>query len=169
MVSVNNLAKMDENLQPLIFLDTVTMLANRRKFYEYLNSQWQDLERKGSPLSLLICSFDFSPSINNNSRDKVLQNIAQEMKKVVKRSTDLVARYSKNEFAVILSRTDSKGAIHIGKLIREVIEEVKQNADILNHQSLTMNIGVATVVPSDKITPKSLIDVVEKAIQKSKK
>jgi PleD family two-component response regulator len=41
--------------------------------------------------------------------EKCLQLLATEIKSVVKRSTDLVARYENKKFAVILANTDSQG------------------------------------------------------------
>ncbi len=49
--------------------------------------------------------------------DKCLQLLATEIKSVVKRSTDLVARYENKQFAVILANTDSQGAVYVGTLI----------------------------------------------------
>ena len=166
------LAPFYDNSLPIMFLDAVTKVANRRKFDEYLNYQWKELDSKQLSLSLLLCHFDlseFDHDLNRYKQDQVLQEIAAAIKQVVKRSTDLVARYENNTFAVILSRTDSKGAVHVGKLIREKIDKVKTDTELEDKKSFSLNIGVATVVPSDKVTPKSLISLVEKAIQKSKK
>jgi diguanylate cyclase (GGDEF)-like protein len=165
----HSLVTFNHNLQPIIFLDAMTNVANRRKFDEYLNSQWKELDKKQLPLSLLLCSFDFSPSTNNAVKDQILQEIATQIKSVVKRSTDLIARYENDKFAVILSRTDSKGAVYVGKLIREKIEAVKLDFQLNHNQSFSLNIGVATIVPSEKVTPKTLINLVEQAIIKSKK
>jgi diguanylate cyclase (GGDEF)-like protein len=165
----NALVTVNQNLQPIVLFDTVTRLANRRKFDEYLNSQWQALDKKKLPLSLLLCNFDFSSHENNSIKDEYLQHIAREIKTVVKRSTDLVARYTNQQFAVILCATDSKGAVYVGKLIRQKVEQFKlNNTQFPDSKNYSLHIGVATIVPSDKMTPKHLIDMVEKAIDRAK-
>lgn len=88
-------------------------MANRKKFDEYLNLQWQKLSREKSPISLLLCNVDFFENFlhadDHLKTDKCLQLLATEIKSVVKRSTDLVARYENKKFAVILANTDSQG------------------------------------------------------------
>jgi diguanylate cyclase (GGDEF)-like protein len=155
-----SLVTANQNLQSVVLLDAVTRVANRIKFDEYLNFQWQKLAREKSPLSLLLCNLD-----DNLTADDCLQQIATEIKSVVKRSTDLVARYENENFAVILPSTDSKGAVYVAKLIQEKVDSTKINhPQFRENKSFIFRIGVATVFPSVKMTPNSLIDMVEKAI-----
>ncbi|WP_353929684.1 diguanylate cyclase [Okeanomitos corallinicola TIOX110] len=165
----NALVSVNQSLQPVILFDTITRLANRKKFDEYFNSQWKKLDTKQLPLSLLLCNFDFSQNINNAKKDQILQQLAQAIKSVVKRSSDLVACYENNKFAVILPSTDSKGAVYIGKLIREKIEQVKlDHPQLTGNKDFNLSIGIATIVPSKKMSPQSLIELVEQAIRKAK-
>lgn len=165
----NALVTAGQNLQPAILSNVVNKVANRRKFDDYLNSQWKTLDKKKLPLSLLLCNFDFSNQNNHAIKDEFLQKVAPEIQSVVKRSTDLLARYDDQNFAIILCSTDSKGAVHVGKLIREKVERFKlNNLQFQKDNSISLHIGVATIIPSDKLTPRYLIDMVEKAIYKSK-
>ncbi|TAE61457.1 MAG: diguanylate cyclase [Nostocales cyanobacterium] len=165
----NTLVSANQNLQTVITFDPVTKVANRKTFNEYLNSQWKKLEKKQIPLSLLLCNFDFYEKIDNSLKDQILKELAQNIKSVVKRSTDLFARYDNNKLAVILPSTDSKGAVYLGKLIREQVEKVKINyPQLQGDKNFNLNIGVATIVPSEKMTPQSLIELVEQAIRKAK-
>lgn len=46
-------------LQHLANVDGLTGLANRRRFDNYLNTQWINLVQEGAPLSLILCDIDF--------------------------------------------------------------------------------------------------------------
>jgi diguanylate cyclase (GGDEF)-like protein len=159
----------NQDLQSGVLLDPLTRLANRKKFDEYLNLQWQKLAREKSPISLLLCNVDFLKNCihadDHLTTDRCLQILATELKSVVKRSTDLVARYDNKKFAVILPNTDSKGAVYVGKLIQEKVEYLKINHfQFRNNDFFTLNIGVATIFPNVKMLPNSLVDMVEKAV-----
>ncbi|MFM2064944.1 MAG: hypothetical protein RLZZ507_4615 [Cyanobacteriota bacterium] len=170
---IQALTTTNQHLRPVIKLDPLTRVANRKIFDEYLNLQWQKLARQKLPLSLLLCNLDSLNKDNhankhldaNLTADNFLQQIATEIKLVVKRSTDLVARYENENFAVILPSTDSKGAVYVAKLIQEKVDNTKINhPQFRENKSLILRIGVATVFPSINMTPNSLIDMVEKAI-----
>lgn len=161
------------NLQSVMIFDAMTKVANRNKFDEYLNSQWQKLSSEKLPLSLLLCNLDFLNHHNNAdtnlTADNYLRHISTEIKSVVKRSTDLVARYEDKKFAVILSNTDSKGAMYVAKLIQQKVDQLKiDNSQFLDNDCFTLTTGIATIFPSAKMTPNTLIDMVEKAIDQTK-
>ncbi|NET00173.1 MAG: diguanylate cyclase [Sphaerospermopsis sp. SIO1G1] len=166
---INDLVSSNQSLQPVMIFDPVTQIAHRKTFDEYLNIQWKQLDKEQSPLSLLLCNFDFSLQIDNTLQDKILQQVAQVTKSITKRSGDFVARYENYKFAIILPKTDSQGAIYLGKLMREQVEQVKlNNPELTDGKNFSLSIGVATIVPSKKMIPQSLIDLVEQAIYKSK-
>ncbi|MBD2291929.1 response regulator [Anabaena sphaerica FACHB-251] len=159
----------NQNLQSVVLVDAVTKVANRRKFDEYLNLQWQKLASEKLPLSLLICNLDFANNYNNAdidlTADNFLQQIATEIKSEVKRSTDLVASYENEKFAVILPNTNSQGAVYVSMLIQKKVNSLKiNNTPFIENDFLTLAIGVATIFPSVKKTPKTLIHMVEKAL-----
>ncbi|WP_413171991.1 diguanylate cyclase domain-containing protein [Anabaena azotica] len=159
----------NQDLQSGVLLDPLTRLANRKKFDEYLNLQWQKLAREKSPISLLLCNVDFLKNCidadDHLTTDRYLQLLATKIKSVVKRSTDLVASYDNKKFAVILPNTDSKGAVYVGKLIQGKVDYLKINHfPFRNNESFTLSIGVATIFPNVKMLPNSLVDMVEKAV-----
>ncbi|MEA5577420.1 diguanylate cyclase domain-containing protein [Anabaena sp. UHCC 0451] len=163
----------NHNLYSGVLLNAMTSTANRVKFDEYLNLEWQKLASKKLPLSLLLCNFDFSQNQNHAdaslTADNCLPLIAREIKLVVKRSTDLVSRYEQEKFAIILSNTDSKGAVFVAKLIQERVDKLKiNNIPFTENKLFILTIGVATIVPNKKMTPSNLTDMVEKAIDNAK-
>ncbi|NJN88781.1 MAG: GAF domain-containing protein, partial [Leptolyngbyaceae cyanobacterium SL_7_1] len=49
----------NSELKRLVTLDSLTQIANRRSFDEYLAQEWYRLKREQLPLSLLLCDVDY--------------------------------------------------------------------------------------------------------------
>ncbi|MBK1986717.1 PleD family two-component system response regulator [Sphaerospermopsis aphanizomenoides BCCUSP55] len=164
----------NQQLQLFALLDGLTGVANRRKFDEYLNLEWQRLAREQQPLSLLLCDVDFFKNYNDTYGhligDNCLKQIAIAIQFAVKRPADLVARYGGEEFAVILSNTDYQGAIYVAEEIHQEINKLR----IFHAQSpvdkfVTLSTGVATILPNLNVEPNTLIKVVDTALYTAKK
>ncbi|VXD23328.1 putative Response regulator receiver modulated diguanylate cyclase [Planktothrix serta PCC 8927] len=163
-----------EQLTYLSRFDTLTQLANRPYFDEYLFREWQRLARERMPLSLIIGDVDGFQSYNEvygyQQGDICLQTLAKTMIDCIKRPADLIARYSGEEFAVLLPHTSSAGAIEVAKLIRAKIKQLEiyhPKSEISSY--LTLSLGVATVIPQPELPPNPLITVAEEALQEAKR
>jgi diguanylate cyclase (GGDEF)-like protein len=163
----------NQQLQLFVFLDGLTGVANRRKFDEYLNLEWQRLAREKLPLSLLLCDVDFFKNYNDTyghlTGDDCLKQIAKTLKLSVRRPSDLLARYGGEEFAVILSNTNDKGAIYLAEDIRQKVYNLKiPHAQSKVDNFVTLSIGVATIFPNMQIAPNTLIEVGDQALYTAK-
>ncbi|MBD2291928.1 PleD family two-component system response regulator [Anabaena sphaerica FACHB-251] len=163
----------NQQLQLFALLDGLTGVANRRKFDEYLNLEWQRLAREKLPLSLLLCDVDFFKNYNDTyghlTGDDCLKQIAKTLKSSVKRPSDLLARYGGEEFAVILSNTNYEGAIYLAEEIRQNIYSLKiPHAQSRVDNFITLSIGVTTLVPNLEMSPNILIEVGDKALYTAK-
>ncbi|MDZ8079473.1 MAG: PAS domain S-box protein [Nostoc sp. SerVER01] len=163
----------NEELQRLATLDGLTQIANRRRFDEYLETEWHRLKREKMPLSLILFDVDFFKPYNDTyghlAGDNCLQRIASALLSIVKRPADLVARYGGEEFAVILPNTEIKGAIHLAQGIRQAV----RNLAIPHAQSsvcdyVTISVGVVSTVPNGEMSPQDLINEADKALYTAK-
>lgn len=163
----------NQELQRLATLDGLTHLANRRRFDEYLNQEWQRLQRARASLSLILCDIDFFKHYNDAcghlAGDDCLRKIAGAIQNAARRSTDLVARYGGEEFAVVLPDTDAKGGIHVAKKIRENVRGLQ----LPHPQSpvspyVSISLGVASMVPDRDSSPLQLIAAADLALYKAK-
>lgn len=160
-------------LQRLAAFDALTQLANRRRFDEYLQQEWQRMMREQSSMSLLLCDIDFFKAYNDTyghqAGDNCLQQVAQVIQRSAKRAIDLPARYGGEEFAVILPNTDQDGAIQVA---HDIQFGVKQRA--ITHRSssvgatVTVSLGVASTIPSMITSPALLINAADKALYQAK-
>jgi diguanylate cyclase (GGDEF)-like protein len=175
------LIQVNQKLQRLAVLDSLTQLANRRRFDEYLNHQWQQLFRekianKGKTetiISLILCDVDYFKLYNDNyghlEGDICLQQVALVIRNTIKRSGDLAARYGGEEFAAILPHTNTEGAIHIAKKMQLKLQQLKIPhgfSPVSNY--VTLSIGIASQIPSQSTKSSQLIALADAALYRAK-
>ena len=168
------LEKANQKLQALVTSDGLTRIANRRKFDEYLDQEWQRCKREKAPLSLLMCDIDYFKHYNDRyghqAGDVCLRMIAQAMKKTVVRPMDLVARYGGEEFAVILSDTSLKGACHVARLIQKNVKALNidhSGSSVSTH--VTLSIGITRLIPDEDLSMDLLIKTADEALYQAKR
>ncbi len=95
-------------------IDSLTQIANRRRFDEYLHQEWDRHARIQQPLSLLICDVDhfklYNDHYGHQAGDECLKGGGADSGFRPPRQ-DLLARYGGEEFAVVLPHTDLTGAV----------------------------------------------------------
>jgi diguanylate cyclase (GGDEF)-like protein len=130
-------------LSEMATTDALTGVANRRAFDHSLQLELAIVERRGTPLSLLMLDVDHFKRINDTygheAGDKVLVAIAQLLGGCA-RVIDVVARVGGEEFAVILPDTDAGGAHEVGERMRIAVAR----SNWLGHPT-TISIGAATL------------------------
>ncbi|MCD6295007.1 MAG: diguanylate cyclase [Deltaproteobacteria bacterium] len=167
------LEKANRELRRLSVLDDLTQVANRRRFDETLNEEWQRLCRNRAPLSLIFCDIDYFKLYNDTyghqAGDDCLRAVADTISVNCQRPGDFVARYGGEEFIVILPNTEAEGAVHLAEDIREEIERLKiphMRSQVSRY--ITLSLGVSSVFPSADIIPESLVGVADKALYEAK-
>ncbi len=168
------LEETNEQLRLLSSLDGLTGLLNRRRFDELLEEEWQRDMRDCSPLSLLMVDIDHFKAYNDSyghiMGDKCLKAVASGLAGSLQRHIDKVARYGGEEFAVILPGTEEEGAMQVAERMRQYIENLNvEHNDSETSDSVTVSIGVSTIVPDAKILSSHLVDAADKALYKAKK
>ncbi|WP_009630645.1 diguanylate cyclase domain-containing protein [Synechocystis sp. PCC 7509] len=166
--------KANQDLKRLAVTDGLTQIANRRQFDEYLNLEWQRLERENETLALIVCDIDYFKLYNDTyghqAGDECLRVVAKAISRAIKRPADLVARYGGEEFAVVLPHTDELGAIAVAENIAEEIQQSKvvHNTSAVS-EYITLSIGIASTIPSSEYAPEVLFAVADKGLYEAKK
>jgi len=156
-----HLAEASTELARLAATDQLTGLGNRRRFDEELDREWRRAAREEAALSLLMFDIDFFKLYNDayghGSGDEVLQAVATAAAAILRRPTDLVARWGGEEFVVLLPNTEPTGAMMVAEQMRAAVEalEIPHCGSQFGH--LTVSVGVATTYPGFQQTAKSLI------------
>jgi len=159
-------------VEALAVTDALTDLANRRRFDQYLATEWRRSARDRQPLSLIMMDVDKFKAYNDNyghvRGDSCLKQIAEACMDVVSRPGDLVARYGGEEFAVILPNTDNAGAV---KVAQEICDSVSFRR--LPHVGnafgvVTISLGCATIIPKFGKHLHDLVESADKALYRAK-
>ncbi|EDX85819.1 GGDEF domain protein [Synechococcus sp. PCC 7335] len=163
----------NQALQKLALSDGLTSIANRRRFDEYIEDEWQRLARDQQPLSLILCDIDqfklYNDTFGHPAGDRCLIHIARALLQVSQRSADLVARYGGEEFAIILPNTDTHGAWRVAQNIHSSIRGLQiAHAASSNEPYLSVTLGIATIIPGPDSTPQVLLQASDIALYYAK-
>jgi len=172
--SQKQLADANIELRKLAALDGLTGIANRRQFDDTMQLEWQRGQREKQPLTLLLCDVDFFKLYNDSfghlAGDLCLKKVAAVLTEHLKRPADLAARYGGEEFAIILPDTPLTGALIVAESCRRHLEQLaiaNPQADT-GFATLTMSVGVASVVPSPASSIEQLIQQADQALYAAK-
>jgi two-component system, chemotaxis family, response regulator WspR len=172
--SEQKLAAANVELERLAALDGLTGIANRRRFDQSLQVEWQRGQREQTPLSLLLCDVDFFKLYNDRfghqGGDLCLKKVASVLTSNLKRPADLAARYGGEEFAVILPQTAAAGAMKVARACGQHLENLNlEHPDAAPKGVVTMSIGAATLVPSAGASVEQLIALADRALYAAKR
>lgn len=167
------LQEANDKLEKLVNLDGLTNIANRRHFGAYLDLEWNRHQREQDPIALIMIDIDYFKRYNDHNGhqcgDDCLIRVAQTIAQVPQRPTDLVARYGGEEFAVILSNTDSDGALRIAEKIQLAIATLAiphEKSEVGDR--ITLSIGIASIVPASTQEANVLIRHTDQALYTAK-
>lgn len=167
------LEQANRNLQQLSVMDSLTQIANRRKFDQYIAQEWIRLAREKSPLALILCDIDhfklYNDTYGHPAGDRCLIEVAQAISKMIKRPSDLVARYGGEEFVLVLPQTSIAGAKYLAQQIRLQVEALKiphlrSSVDLY----VTISLGVSSCIPHPDFNFEILIAAADQGLYQAK-
>jgi diguanylate cyclase (GGDEF)-like protein/PAS domain S-box-containing protein len=168
----DRLSKALNAAESLASIDSLTGVANRRSFDEFLETEWLRGIHVGSDFSVLLADVDHFKLYNDKyghvTGDNCLKEIAEAIQSVVHRSTDLVARYGGEEFVVVLPDTDSAGAYVLAEQIRRAVEQRQIVHVGAPRGMVTMSVGCATDIPQLELPCTRLIERADHALYLAK-
>lgn len=148
-------------------IDALTGLFNRRHFDELYHLAFGLCARRKTPITLMICDIDCFKKINDTfghlAGDAYLKYLANRLKEVFQRETDVVARYGGEEFVVLLPDE----ALETARQLAETFRNVVAGATLVfegQHIQTTISIGIASWVPMPGQHPDSLLGRADSAL-----
>ena len=124
-ISIQN-AELHQQLRHQALTDSLTGLANHRRFQERLDQELGDARRHGHPVALVLIDLDDFKAINDGHGHLVGDLVLQSVAAVVRgccRAIDEPARYGGEELALLLPRTTGDEALAVAERVRRRIEE----------------------------------------------
>lgn len=167
------LERANEKLKRITMIDGLTQIPNRRKFDEYLASEWARHFRDKNPLSIIFCDIDFFKFYNDTyghqAGDDCLQKVARAIHDGPRRASDMVARYGGEEFVAVLPNTNPQSAKIIAEKIRTAVRNLKiEHSRSTIDDYITLSLGISTITPESDNSIEDLIALADKAMYEAK-
>lgn len=171
-VAVNRLQIQAANLQlhEISRTDGLTGLLNRKTWELDAEQEYKRFKRHEHPCSLVMFDIDHFKNINDSyghpAGDEVIRQTAAAVKSCI-RDIDIAGRYGGEEFTIVLSDTDTEGALVVAERIRNKIQELTVHYEDFAIQ-FTVSLGVA-LLTQEMTTRTVWIDCADKALYQAKK
>jgi diguanylate cyclase (GGDEF)-like protein len=154
----------------LAYYDTLTSLPNRTLFKDRLEQAVAVAQRAGDLLGILFISLDQLKKVNDTlghlPGDQLMKQVAARLRSCVTAS-DTVARFSGDEFAVMLIHID--GAKDVVEVISSIRDSLRLPFDLEGHELFaTTSVGVS-LFPLDGKDSDSLLKNASSALYRVKK
>ncbi len=160
-------------LERLANIDGLTELANRRRFDEVYELEWQRARRSSRPLSLAMLDIDAFKQYNDRyghpAGDRALRSVARAAAAAMRRPADLAARYGGEEIVLLLPETDVVAAGQVVAQLREAIAALGIAHEASSVSSvLTVSVGGATLDPDSQESPAALFEAADAQLYRAK-
>ena len=153
--------------------DPLTNMSNRRDFDIRIKEQWGHAKRNSFPLSFLMMDIDhfktYNDTYGHQQGDETLKAVAEAIKSALKRDSDTAYRWGGEEFTALLIDTDLPGAMLVARRVRLNV----QAASVRNLAggaplSVTISVGVATMIPDESNGIEQMIKLADSALYTAK-
>jgi len=117
-----------KRIEELSVTDRLTQLYNRVKLDDLFTMQLASAGRYKTNFSVIIIDIDHFKSINDTWGHQAGDDVLKEFATIIKnniRETDFAGRWGGEEFLILASETDLKGAIKLSEKLRNVISLFK--------------------------------------------
>jgi len=148
--------------------DSLTNLPNRLMLMQRLSHEIIIREREKTPITLFLLDLDGFKAVNDrfghHMGDEVLIKVAKQLQHLLKRKSDLVARFGGDEFVILLPNMKADDATCVADKMVSAIEEIV----IENHKHLIgASIGIAEY-PTQADNAEKLLQIADQSMYKAK-
>lgn len=170
----DQLEQANRQLATLSTTDSLTQLANRRKFDEIWHCQWQRAIIEGAPLAVIMLDVDFFKRYNDHYGHQAGDVCLQQVSRILSESSifwveGLVARYGGEEFVLVLPGADLAQACASAEYIRAAVQKAAiAHADSPLAAVVTISLGVAADHPTTNTSPDYLLRAADDALYQAK-
>jgi diguanylate cyclase (GGDEF)-like protein/PAS domain S-box-containing protein len=169
----DKIVQLQKELEALSYQDSLTSVANRRMFDSILEVEWAKARALGESLSLVLVDIDFFKQYNDHyghpQGDECLKRVARVLDSAASRTRDLCARIGGEEFALVLPATREEAALNVVERCRKLLaREGIAHAGSSVAQTLTLSIGVGTIIPGAHDDMARFIEIVDRRLYTAK-
>lgn len=169
LAALERAERTEAELRYLADHDSLTGLLDRRRFRAELDQYVSFSARYGGQGAMMIVDIDGLKAVNDtfghHAGDSLLRQIATILRARV-RNTDIVARLSGDEFAVLMPQTDTAGALHLGEELRAQVAESARPAP--EAEPATISVGIAMFGGRREAGPEAVLVAADQAMYSAK-
>lgn len=167
------LQAVNSQLESLSTTDSLTGLANRRRFDSYWDEEWCRAQRQASSLAVIMLDVDhfklYNDHYGHQQGDSCLQRVGEVLRATVRRAGELAARYGGEEFVVVLPGASSQQALETAQLILTALRaEQMPHASSPVASVVTVSLGVAAGIPGESEPRDRLLKAADLALYEAK-
>ncbi len=159
-------------LERLSMTDPLTGVANRRALDKALASEWARALRSHQTISVIAIDVDQLKTLNDRLGhaygDECMVAVANALRPLTTRPSDLFARCGGDEFIFLLPGTDAAGARQIAAKAHLEVRSLGLAFPGADRAIVTLSAGVATEIPSPHRSPKDLLAAADRAMYQAK-
>jgi len=160
-------------LEELASIDGLSGLANRRSFNARLMAEWQHAAKLKRPISLLMIDVDHFKLFNDNyghlAGDNCLRSVGERITAAVSGKADFAARFGGEEFALLMPDAVMQKALEAAERLRQDIERMNIVNEGSTTGTVTVSIGVASLVPGAGNLADTLIEAADAGLYAAKR
>jgi diguanylate cyclase (GGDEF)-like protein len=161
--------KTEADLRYLADHDSLTGLLNRRSFRVELDHYVSFTARYGGQGAVMVIDIDGLKEVNDRlghqPGDNLIRRVARLLRERV-RGTDIVARLSGDEFAVLMPQADVEGALQLGEDLRaEVAEGFPVRSEL---GAATISVGVTMFGGGEDAGAEAVLVAADEAMYRAK-
>lgn len=161
--------KTEAELRYLADHDSLTGLLDRRRFRSELDSYVSFSARYGGQGAVMIIDIDGLKAVNDSLGHHAGDNLIQQIAKILRervRTTDIVARLSGDEMAVLVPQTDVEGALLLGEELRaQVAENARPSPE---SDPVTISVGITMFGSDHAGGPEAVLVAADQAMYRAK-
>jgi len=158
------LKRQSDFLRSQVFTDPLTGIANRRRFDEGLEYEWNRGVRKRTPLALFMIDIDnfktYNDTFGHAAGDSTLRLVAQTLKSGLLRSQDLLARYGGEEFVCLIPEATWEGSETLAQRLVHAVEA---------SGGPTVSLGYSLALPVPGLRPSQLLAAADRLLYRAKR
>ncbi|MEE2730607.1 MAG: diguanylate cyclase [Pseudomonadota bacterium] len=169
----NQLQKANAELELMTYTDALTQVANKRRFDDSLQQEWNRAARNQTPLGLMILDIDYFKRYNDTyghvQGDECLRQVASAVKQWANRSGELVARIGGEEFSVLQPNVSIEALKASARHVLEAIRALAiEHSDSEVSDRVTVSVGIAICIPGPGQSAIELVTAADDALYRAK-
>jgi diguanylate cyclase (GGDEF)-like protein len=153
-------------------VDQVSGVASLSHFDAHADREWRRALRHHTKVSVAVVDVDRFRAYNEQhgfvAGDEVLRELAGALASVIKRPSDLLARYHGDQFVALLPDTDGGGAGHVAEKLLEKVRDLRLPYAENEGGYVTVSIGLATLEPTSRDGLPEFLSLAAEALSSAK-